>query len=148
MIKLSQRDLRWSNYVMAPSHLTLGRYGCTTTCISMLSDYFGCFESPESVAKNHLKYNAQGLILWATINFSKMAFKWREYTFNPVMIDESLKDPNKAVILQVNNGAHWVVAIRKVPFSKHYFIVDPWDGKVKTTAAYKNITGSAHFIRK
>lgn len=147
MIHLSQRDPRWSFTKMLPSSLTIGRYGCTTTCISMLSDYFGDFYSPASVAQKKLQYTIAGLIIWTSIAFEKFRFGRRTYGWNTAEIDASIKDPNKAVILEVANGSHWVVAIRKVPFSKHYFIVDPWDGKVKTTLSYKNITGAAHFLR-
>lgn len=148
MIHLSQRDLRWAHVKMAPSNLTLGRFGCTTTALSMLSDYFGCFVDPKRMVDNNVKYTAEGLIIWQSINFPNFKFEKRLFGWQMAEIDKSLKDPNKAVILQVNNGAHWVVATCRIPGTKHYFIVDPWTGKMSTTLAYKNITGSAHFVRK
>lgn len=148
MIYLSQRDLRWANQKMLPSNLTLGRFGCTTTSISMLSDYFKCFVRPDWMIGPNVKYTNDGLIIWQSIEFPKFKFETRRFGWQLAEIDKSIKDPNKAVILQVNNGAHWVVAIRRIPMTKHYFIVDPWTGRLSTTMAYKNVTGSAHFIRK
>lgn len=148
MKKLCQRSPLWSDVKMSPSNLTIGRYGCTTTCISMLSDYFKCFVSPRGMVGTNVKYTKDGLIIWTSISFPVFKFEKRLYGWNNAEIDISLKDPKKAVILEVANGSHWVVAIKKVPFTKHYFIVDPWDGKIKTTVAYKNVTGSAHFIVK
>ncbi len=148
MIFLSQRDARWANKTMVPTLLTLGRYGCTTTCLAMLTDYFGSFQRPDSIASFGLKYNLQAQIIWGTISLASMAFQERVFGFNQLKVDISLRDPNKAVILQVANGSHWVVALRKVPFSNQYFIADPWDGKLKMSGVYGNITGSAHFLRK
>lgn len=147
MKHLSQRDPNWSNITMVPSRLTLGRYGCTTTCIAMLSDYFKCYTSPDHVVNVNVKYTIDGLILWESIKFPNFAFEDRIYGYLPGRIDQSLADPNRAVILQVANASHWVVAIHKVPGTKLYFIVDPWDGKVKLSSTYGKITGSAHFKR-
>lgn len=155
MIKLSQRDFRWADLRMPPSNLTLGRYGCTTFCLLMLADFFGCFVTPEKFIKENIKYTdhnypaGAGLAIWGSLKLDNMKFVKRLHGFFPKEVDKSLVgSPKTAVILEVANRSHWVVAIRKVSFSKHYFIVDPWDGKVKTTAAYKNITGSAHFEAK
>lgn len=144
MVILSQRDRRWSAIKMLPSSLTLGRYGCTTTSISMLSDYFNCFRSPDQIVDFNIKYTIDGLIKWESINFTKFRFEKRVRSFDPVAIEESLKNPIKAVILEVWNHTHWVVAIKKDIFG-NYVIADPWDGNKKTIKK-SEITGSAHFI--
>ncbi len=61
---------------------------------------------------------------------------------------EALANKDKAVLLQVNDGAHWVVGIRKTLFGNDYVIADPWTGK-KTTLKknYRNVSGSAIFAR-
>lgn len=149
MIYLSQRDPKWAKVKLGSSSLEMWRWGCTTTCISMLSDYFKCYRTPDEIAKEKRNYTPDGLILWGKLNFSKMAFEWRQYGCNEARIDASLKDPKKAVILQVDGGRHWVVALRKAFWTNDYVILDPWDGK-KTMAKgrYRNITGSAHFVGK
>ena len=144
MIILSQLDLRWSKINMSPSTLTLGKAGCTTTCISMLSDYFRCFRSPDQIVANNVKYTNEGRILWQTVAFDKFKFEWRAYGRDDSRINESLKNPQKAVILEINH-AHWVVALRRIgPWIQ---VADPWGG-TKHFINQKIVTGSAHFISK
>lgn len=149
MIYLSQRDERWGAVKLGASSLDVYHYGCTTTCISMLSDYFGSLAYPDAIAKVISNYTPEGLILWTKLQFIKMSFAWREYGRNDQLIKESLKDPNKAVILQVDDGKHWLVALRPTLLGNDYVCLDPWTGlKCNAIATYKNITGSAHFVRK
>lgn len=159
MIYLSQRDLRWAGVKLGQSKLTVGRFGCTTTCISMLSDYFGCFATPAELAQGKLviydllKYTKDGLLIWKSLNLKHMDFEKRVFGRVDFDIETSLKDPKKAVILAVNNDAHWVVATSVNKFWRIlgrnvYNIIDPWTGKKSTTRAFKNISGSAHFKAK
>ena len=145
---LCQRNPKWSTIKMGSSKLTLGKFGCTTTCISMLSDYFGCYRSPEELAHNANNYTKSGLVIWQNIIFNKMSVGWREYKRDDKKIQEYLKDPNKAVILQVDNGSHWIVALRPTILGKDYVCADPWTGK-KCLAIkdYHNITGATYFHR-
>ncbi len=148
---LSQRDPRWSQTKLGQSSLTIGRYGCTTTCISMLTSYFGIWQSPIEIATAPGNYTADGLVLWPNISsmLKSMKFDKRIQGRNDAEIMASLKDPNKAVILQVDNGQHWVVAIKKTLFGNDYVIYDPWFGDKRTACgSYKNITGSAHWVKK
>jgi len=114
----------------------------------MLSDYFGCFVPPNQLAVNKDWYTADGLVIWPKFKFAKMVFVEREKGRNDAHIREALKDPNKAVMLQVDNGAHWVVAIGKTLWGNDYRIVDPWFGDKRTACGtYKNITGAAYWKR-
>ena len=144
---LCQRDSAWSSVNLGNSPLKIGRYGCTTTCASMLSDYFGCYQQPDDIARHVDWYTKDGLILWSKLNFSKMAFVWRFYKFQTDSINSAIKDPNLACMLEVDN-CHWVVALSKLPFVNVYRIADPWDSKIKLSTSYKNITGGAIFRRK
>lgn len=149
MIHLSQQDPRWAKVTLGDSPFIISRYGCTTTAISMLSDYFKGFQPPDALAKTFAKYTMAGLIIWQGLTLPTTQFEVRINARDDQSIMRSLKDPNGACILNVNNGAHWVVAIGKVPFFNDYWIVDPWDAKVKRACAtYKNIVGSAHFKHK
>lgn len=147
---LSQRDSLWASHKMGESDLTLGRWGCTTTAISMLSDYFGCFKTPLQLACNVNNYTKDGLVIWSNLNFDRMTFSWREYGCNHAHIKAALSNPDTAVILQVNDGAHWVVAYStRFIGNNDYWIIDPWDGKKKKLLSiYRNITGAAYFRRK
>lgn len=148
---LSQRDPQWASTKLGQSKLEMWRWGCTTTCISMISDYFGCYRSPLEIAKDAANYTKSGLVLWQNMSkfFPKMNFEWRAYGFDKKRIDESLKNKDKAVILQVDNKKHWVVALRPTFLGNSYIVLDPWDGKkVDVLKRYANITGSAHFVRE
>jgi hypothetical protein len=115
----------------------------------MLSDFFGYYMSPAQIASNKTWFTKDGLVLWTKLDIPNMKFEWRQHGRNDKKILESLNDLNGGCLLQVGNGAHWVVAVRKSWWHNDYVIVDPWTGKVGTACGdYKNITGSAHFKRR
>lgn len=152
MIHLSQQDPRWANAKLGKSNVTVGRFGCTTTAISMLSDYFGCYKDPGELAMQQDLYTPDGYIIWANLRFDKMQFEDRLRGSGMFAeVNACLRDPNRAVILEVNGGAHWVTALRKHwwPGSNDYVCLDPWTGrKCLARGVYKNITGAATFSRK
>lgn len=150
MIILSQKDPRWAKQTIGKTQLTLDRWGCTITCISMLSDYFtslgGKYRDPAELAKM-LEFTQNGLVLWSSLKKAiGAAFEWRQYGFDSKRIDASLKDPKKAVMLEVplGGGKHWVVALSRIPMTNIYRIADPLTGTKKFSTAYGKITGSAH----
>ena len=155
MILYSQRDPSWAELKLGDSPLTMGRYGCTTSCIAMLSTYFQPFipYTPGSIINasqpRHLRYTAPGgLILWPSAKFEHFAFYRRVYERNDAEIQRHMKDPNLAVILEVANRSHWVVGVSRNPITGSYKIADPWIGDYATMARYKNdITGAAYFGR-
>lgn len=147
---MSQRDPRWANAKMGISNQVLGRVGCTTDAICMGLSAFGFTITPDVIAKQKKSYTKDGLILWGNLilpgNFKMRA---RIYGRNDAAILASLRSPDEFVILQVANGAHWVLATSPTIFGKDFNIADPWHGdRAKACGRYKNITGSAHFTRK
>jgi len=124
MIRLSQKDPRWGGKTIGKSNSLIKDYGCTITSISMLSDYYKCYQNPGWMAKNLRFLN--DLVLWQSVD-EKLCFKfvWRFYNHNKELIKEALASPKKSCLLQVYNR-HWVVAVRKVPFG--YIVADPWIG--------------------
>ena len=149
--QLSQRDPAWSEHKMPPTNIVIGKMGCLTTVLSMISDLFGCYRNPADFADNCVKYDAQGNVLWGTL---KTCFKLekRLVTLHENEIDKSLKDPNRAVAIQVE-GRHWLWVIGKVPVIKRmngqpvYKVIDPWFGDRAYSNRYKTISGSAHMIK-
>lgn len=146
MILLSQRNPRWSMIKLSPSFLTVGRYGCTTTCICMLSDYFKCFTLPSVAVGHHIKYTQEGMIIWQSIDFPGFKFDRRIREFNEKEILASLTRRDGAAILAIDKDSHWVVAIRKL-IGDWYVVADPWDGR-RRLLNRKRISGSAHFLSK
>lgn len=146
---LSQRDPIWSEKKLGSSNLTIGKFGCTTACLSMLTDYFGSYMRPDAIAaqktwytdKNY-KYGA-GLVLWSKMKLP-MKFVKRTYGRDDVEFGKALKDPKTAVMFEVQ-GKHWVLALSKNILGG-YRIADPWFGDKSTTSRYKDqITGAAFF---
>ena len=146
MVILSQRNPRWSKCKIGVSSLLVGRFGCTVTAMSMLTDYFGIWGSPEQIAGHNEWFTKDGLVTWKNLNLKAMKFEKRLYNRVDTEIMASVEDPDKAVILEVDYS-HWVVCLGRNIFGK-YRIADPWDGKKKLITAYGEITGSAHFIRR
>lgn len=146
MIRLSQRDLKWAAVKLGATNLTVGRWGCTTTSISMLSDFFGCYTDPKKIALEAKHYTMDGLVLWKTMNFKKMRFVVREYGRKDKNIQAALKDPDMGVLLEVNKGQHWVLAVKANKTG--YTVVDPFMGDdCDVIKRYHNITGAAYFER-
>jgi ABC-type bacteriocin/lantibiotic exporter with double-glycine peptidase domain len=145
MTSYSQRDPKWNQKRLGASSLIMGRYGCTTTGIADLSTYFGDNLNPAQVA-DKIKYTKDGLILWQSCKFKNFEFWFREYGRKDTNIKNALADPNLAVLLEVANGSHWVVATGNYA-NKVFKIADPWFGDRSTTLRYKNITGAAYFKR-
>ena len=144
MNSFSQRNPEWARARLGESDLTIGRFGCTTTCIANLSSYFKDDLNPIQISQR-IKYTPGGLVIWASCIFPSFVFERREVGRNDEEIMKALLDPKRAVILNVANGSHWVVAIGGGPTLR---IADPWLGDRSTMARYKNdITGAAYFKR-
>lgn len=147
MQSFSQRDPRWANNKLGNSALTIGRYGCTTTCIADLSTYYGDNFDPALAAKK-IQY-IQGLVIWGSCVFTNFQFWFRQQGRHDQDIKNALADPNLSVILNVANGSHWVVATGYDPRKNLYTIADPWLGDKADMSRYgNNITGAAFFKRK
>ena len=157
---LCQQDARWASVLLGDSTLTVGRYGCTTTAICNGLRYFGIFITPDQFAHNADNYtrhdNPQGggLVDWphfqlpGGFTFVKRIGSRTAPVRDDAAITASLKDPNQFVILEVANGSHWVLALRRTLFGNDYRIEDSWHGDcANAVGRYRNITGSAHFAR-
>ena len=149
--------MRWAGDKLGASKITVGKYGCTTTVISMIAHDFGCYKTPLELAHNANNYTSDGLILWNNLNKTfegQLRFVWRGYgargratpmtDFSPLL--KALANPNQRVAIEVNDGAHWIKLVKKNVIGKDWTAIDPWDGKeCQVLAKYKNITGYAIF---
>ena len=145
---LCQRDLQWCSDKLGQSNLTVGRFGCCITSISMLSDYFKCYRSPKELAHNVALFTMDGLVNWQALHFDHMRFESRLQGRSDATIQNCLNSPDRAIMLNVNQGQHWVVAIKKTLFGNSYIVADPWTGQqCDVIKVYKDITGSAIFTR-
>jgi ABC-type bacteriocin/lantibiotic exporter with double-glycine peptidase domain len=146
MLKLRQGDPKWGAVTIGDTRYTMSRWGCTITTLSMLSSYFNRYKTPGQLAKE-FKFTKDAEIYWQSIKEDIVGYKftWRFYGAHYSSIDKALlESKDTAVILEVDHS-HWVLAIGKVSHGV-YKIVDPIDGRVKTTRSYGSITGGATFV--
>jgi hypothetical protein len=54
----------------------------------------------------------------------------------------AIKDPKKVAIIEVNKS-HWLFVLSKEIFGGGYKVIDPIDGRIKSSRRYYRITGSA-----
>jgi hypothetical protein len=145
MTILKQSDPRWADATIGATRLTLKAKGCVITSCSMLDSYFDPkeFKFPDELAKK-LKFTPEGLLIWESLaKVTPFKLEKRLRTYDEAAIDDSLKDPKKGVILEVNNGQHFVLGLRRIPWSKSFWVADPLTG---TKRLYSNVTGSAHMV--
>ena len=136
MVKYKQCNPRWGWKKIGNSTSKICRYGCTISSLAMASDYFGCSRDPAWMAK-YLKF-AVDKVIWQSIEkVCCFKFKWRYYKHEEKIFTEAIKNPDTVCLLNVMNGAHWVIATRKIPFG--YIVVDPLTGGNKTY--FKGIVG-------
>ncbi len=148
MLSYSQHDLRWANQLIRGTNLSIGRFGCTITCIADLSTYFGDNLTPADV-NEIIKFTANGLVYWTSCSFGHFVFDRRTYGRDYAAISAAILDPKQAVILQVARASHWVVATGWQPEINDFKIADPWLGDFSNMARYrKDITGAAFFRSK
>lgn len=144
---LSQRNPIWGDINIGQSSEKISRSGCLITCLSMLSDWYGTFNTPGWMARN-LSFTSDGRLLWQSIR-PPMRFVYRYYKRDDAKIKSILFSKDNAVILEVPafNAKHWVLV---VGFSRWagYKIADPFDGTTKwLDKSYRNITGFAEITR-
>lgn len=150
MTYISQLDSRWRDDYLGRTNLRVGRWGCTVCCISMLTSYFGKFHAPNYLVKmlDFMEDREHyGLLVWNSVEReTNFALKERVWGLDIKKFDEGCAKKDMATLLQVN-GCHWVVAIKRIPLTNTYIIVDPLSGKKRLSNGYK-ITGGAVLIKK
>ena len=144
---INQRDQKWSSVKLGLSKVTVGSDGCLISDCCMAASYWGVHLTPDLVAQHTESFDKNGEYLWNYPNFPFVLEK--EITGrNDTEIMKSLKDPNRAVVLQCDFGEHFVLGMSKNLFGS-YKVADPWFGDTcDVVSRWKNITGSRHLILK
>jgi hypothetical protein len=161
IIYYSQRDPRWANVKIGTTNLRLGDWGCLISDVCTLLSWAGITITPAQLARYPGLFNKNGELIWANLPAAtkgkikltrRLGGKTAAGRIVWVRDDKAIKtsilnSPNTVVIVQVNNGKHWVAGLGVTPDGKDYWIADPIDGKRKQLSkAYPNITGSAHLL--
>lgn len=159
---LCQRDAKWANKMIGDSNVSIGRMGCLITCLSMASQFFGCYQSPDQIASN-VKWFDTASLIWINMSFPSMSFRWREGSqiangdakFDLEVLkaylahgDNRPSDNNRVALINVANGSHWVLGLWYNDTEKDILAIDPWTGKTCWIyQTYGNITGGALMVR-
>ena len=127
---LSQRDSRWKNIKLGTSDTTIGGYGCTITCISMI------LGTTPDVVNERIKtvngYAEGNLVIWSKLEeaFPGIKIK-RVWSYDNT--DVLANVPNVLVEVDgkpIGGYRHWVVYIGNKK------LIDPWDGLEGPTSEY------------
>lgn len=147
MILYSQKDPRWSYEFIGRTKYTIGKFGCLITCIAMLTTYFRPDKTPDRVSYI-LKFTDQALLIWDSCIFENFRFYHRAYHPSLALIKEAIKDKDRAVVLQVHGGTHWVVATGINWLTGKIQIADPLYGDRATMDRYNNTINGAAFFKR
>lgn len=136
---LSQRDIRWKNKQINNTTSTIGNFGCTLTCLAMLSD-----TTPDVVASK-LSFSVDRII-WTSINNTDLPIRFpdmgRAYAYDNDKVKEAI-NKNGGCLVEVDfdgviktpNDRHWILYIGN---GKAY---DPWTGTEISTTKYPIVKG-------
>jgi hypothetical protein len=141
---LKQGDNRWNRFTIGKTKFTLGRWGCTITSLCMmLSKFTLAYPMPDAAAKQW-KFDSSGRIIWKTTDFQFAKFIWRYAYNNVTAIEKYGNDPNKGVIVEVDNY-HWCCVNRVVGGKP--VLYDPLTGEelLDYRKRYKRITKTVCF---
>lgn len=145
----SQNDLRWRFKKVGFGKGTFGYVpwvsggvGCTVTALTGLLFVAGYDLTPDQVNEKLKAVDGftGNLILWAKIPkaFPKVKFLYRYYKYNNAIV-KGLVEKGTPVLVEVmtRSGKHWCLYLGDQK------MLDPWDGRVKSTSTYNPI-GFAH----
>jgi len=148
-IFLEQDDEEWAKVTIGETKYELEDFGCTITCISMLTYWYGQYLTPAELAKK-LTFNSEGAIIWSSINgVCPFKFVYRYYTRDLAKIKEILASEDDACIARVSlgKGYHWL-AIIGYDSKNGLIAADPLDGsQCFIEQKYGTINGFAQFTR-
>lgn len=134
----SQRDPKWANDVMAGGG-KLKDFGCTVTCLSSISTYYGLTQTPKTINKTDIYYRKTNLVDWvkAVKVLQAKSYK-RVRSYNNTEVAFNVYILRRPVLVEVDagpignpGGRHWVVFLGD---RKAY---DPFRGVVTNTSVWR-----------
>lgn len=150
IVPLSQNDPRWSRVTIGHTKLTIGRYGCTLTALTMLLNYFRSSNLTPIEVNDALTqaggFDSLGRLLWSVVSkvYPEVKFTKRARNYNNWEVSLYVYAKRLPVMVEVYFPAtrepHWVLFIG---FRR---MIDPIDGTIKKTSTYSP-TGYSLFDR-
>jgi len=138
-----QCDSRWANEQLGTSSNTICKAGCPMSSVSMALAGIGKNYNPSSLnawLKGHGGYASGDLFVWGSVNSLGLSYVGK---IANSAIGSNL-DANNVVILNVDNGGHWVLATGYS--GNRIFVNDPY----YSTTAYdpsKIVAGNSRLYK-
>ncbi len=106
---LRQTDSRWKDKKLGNSRATIGGYGCTLTCLSMLHSFeTQATVTPDVMASKYLKFNGSGCVVWQSVK--DLGYTVKSYKkVNLAGLYELLKDGPVIIGGKNSKTTHWVI---------------------------------------
>ena len=137
---LSQRDPRWRRKRLGFSRLSIGNYGCTITCLTMLINHetgknYGVDEVNDRLKR--VRAFSGALVIWSRVPLAFPDLSWvkRGWNYSNATVAYYvylLRQPVCVQVAAASIGAwrHWVLYLggRKM--------ADPWTGRIESTNRY------------
>ena len=136
VVDYKQTDSRWNWVTLGSSGKTLGRIGCTTTCLAMTESYrTGSTITPKAMA-SRLSYNSSGSLYWPSNYVTSVA------SSGYLAKIKSLLNSGKPVIVgfkKYSGTMHWVVVtgyVNSGTSTADFLINDPGSATRTTLAQF------------
>jgi hypothetical protein len=139
---LAQRDPRWKDIKIGKSNSTIGNYGCTMCCLSMLANITPDIFNSKMTAVNGFQGD---LIIWTKINELGLNISYdngRSTSYNNDKVKEAIEKNGGCLVevdfdnrIETPNDRHWILFIGN---ERAY---DPWLGKEVATTQYPLLKG-------
>ncbi len=154
---LDQQDPRWALIKLGSSQRTVGHDGCAfVSAINAANWFYGGIKfTPDMLATNAALFTdanyprGAGLVLWERLcaALGNLRYLGAEFRENDAAIGAAIASPNKAAILNVNGGAHFVLAWHRPLWGNDFVVADPWTGsKCWAKGRWHNIVGARYLL--
>jgi len=137
MEKINQ--LSYPKLYLGNTKYSFSKFGCLSASLIMAHNYLYGRNEPVGRVVPALKYDSDGYLQWPSISYLslKKVVDIRKTATPYEAIKKAYKNPNQMAILEVNNGAHFVLLWGSWWPGLGYRIIDPVGGK----STFTNLRG-------
>lgn len=139
MFKFSQLDPTYSRNLIGDTKYTIKQFGCTICSLcTMFSDMFkGEIEITPTGGAKLWSFTKDAKVYWNSIAKKWVVFIGRYYhSPDHKTATEYINDKNKGIVLEINDGTHWVYPIKwGYKWFPYFFCADPYTYNWQTKQA-------------
>lgn len=147
MINYKQTNPKWNRTKIRGTNLRVGMYGCLICCIASLASYF----QPEIGVQGVIDltgFTPDGKLIWKSGIYPSFEYEKIIKGCDYEAIKSALDDPDRAVILGLNGGKHWVVACGEINKGGQYEIADPLGNTDRSFLGINDIIDYMAFFKR